>query len=167
MLAGIEANGDPLYVARAKVDGSDSIGKVNPKAHNVCHVPYGGKEQLVRNYQVLVSRPAIQAPVVAPRHQETPEHWVPCSGGGVPAAVLEGGVQGGRDHGTPIYVARMCHPETGLMHPVPGKYHPTPLHKRPNLTNRLGAYPKVCINVLKKKYIYVILSYLLCLFYQA
>ena len=39
----------------------------------------------------------------------------------MPTAVL---VQGGRDHGTPIYVARMCHPETGLMHPVPGKYHP-------------------------------------------
>ena len=39
VLAGIEANGDPLYVARPKVDGSDSIGKVNFKAHNVCHVP--------------------------------------------------------------------------------------------------------------------------------
>ena len=77
LLAGIEANGDPLYVARPKVDGSDSIGKVNPKAHNVCHVPYGGKEQLVRNYQVLVSRPAIQAPRVASGHQDTPEQWVP------------------------------------------------------------------------------------------
>ena len=35
VLAGREANGDPLYVARAKVDGRDSIGKVNPNAHNV------------------------------------------------------------------------------------------------------------------------------------
>lgn len=119
VLAGNEANGDPLYVARAKVDGSHSIGKINPKTHNVCHVPYGGKEHLVRNYQVLVCRPAIQTSRAAPRHQ-----WVTCSGGGVPSAVLEGAVQGGRDNGTPIYVARMCHPETGLMYPVPGKYHP-------------------------------------------
>ena len=68
---GREANGDPLYVARAKVDGVDSIGKVTGHTwkvhimktkqvntrHKWCHLPYGGKEHQVKRYEVLVHAP--------------------------------------------------------------------------------------------------------------
>ena len=54
----------PLYIVRAKVDGCDSIGKLNPQ-HKFCHLPYGGKEHLVKQYQVLVNSPP-SAPNPAP-----------------------------------------------------------------------------------------------------
>lgn len=58
---GREANGTPLYVARAKVDGVDSIGKVNT-THNSCYLPYGGKEHSVKRYEVLVHVPPTSPP---------------------------------------------------------------------------------------------------------
>merc|ERR1712212_352480 len=63
--AGHEANGTPLYVARAKVDGVDSIGKVNT-SHNDCHLPYGGREHRVRRYGGLVHFPTT---TVSPRQE--------------------------------------------------------------------------------------------------
>ena len=43
---GREANGDPLYVARAKVDGVDSIGKVTVSyLENLYHENQTGEHQ--------------------------------------------------------------------------------------------------------------------------
>lgn len=48
-------------MARARV-GEDrlwSLGKLNPRDHEYCHVLWGGKEHVVREYEVLVSTPAL------------------------------------------------------------------------------------------------------------
>ena len=61
--AGEAENGAPLYVARAKVEGEVTIGKVNPGSQKHAHLPYGGKEHLVERYEVLVAdAPAPRAP---------------------------------------------------------------------------------------------------------
>jgi len=55
---GYEANGDPLYVARGKVNnnGSMAIGKLNPK-YGLAYLPYGGKEVSVGDCEVLCMKP--------------------------------------------------------------------------------------------------------------
>ena len=59
--AGHERDGAPLYVARARVGAERlwSLGKLNPRDHEFCHVPWGGKEHVVREYEVLVCTPAL------------------------------------------------------------------------------------------------------------
>lgn len=47
-------DGEPLYVCNAVVAGKWTPGKY-PVSHDVCYVPYGGKEIAVRNFNVLVS----------------------------------------------------------------------------------------------------------------
>ena len=61
---GETADGQPLYVIRAKVEGSDAVGKINPQ-NKFGHVPYGGKEHIVKHYEVLV------------QHHQHPSHAVP------------------------------------------------------------------------------------------
>ena len=51
--AGHEANGDPLYVAKAVLNGADAVGKLNPR-FAFAHIPYCGKEYEAKNYAVLV-----------------------------------------------------------------------------------------------------------------
>ena len=53
--AGHEANGDPLYVAKATINGADAVGKFNPK-FGFAHIPYDRTEHLARNYAVLVQK---------------------------------------------------------------------------------------------------------------
>ena len=53
--AGHEANGDPLYVAKAVFNGADAVGKFNPK-FAFAHIPYYGKEHEARKYSVLVHK---------------------------------------------------------------------------------------------------------------
>jgi len=75
---GREADGTPLYVARGKVDGVDSIGKVNT-SHNNCYLPYGGKEHPVKRYEVLVHSPPTsppQGPSRTSQPQERPSSGV-------------------------------------------------------------------------------------------
>ena len=50
---GHTADGQPLYIIRAKVEGSDTVGKINPE-NKFGHVPFGGKEHIVKHYEVLV-----------------------------------------------------------------------------------------------------------------
>ena len=52
---GHTADGQPLYVIRATVEGSNACGKLNPQK-KYGHVPFGGKEHIVKNYEVLVQR---------------------------------------------------------------------------------------------------------------
>ena len=65
---GETSSGQPLFVIRAKVEGSDAVGKVNPK-NKFGHVPYGGKEHVVKNYEVLVQRNNKQSLRSAPSSQ--------------------------------------------------------------------------------------------------
>ena len=53
--AGHKANGDPLYVAKAKINGADAVGKFNPKL-GFAQIPYFGKAHEARNYAVLVQK---------------------------------------------------------------------------------------------------------------
>ena len=53
ILAGREANGQPLYVAKASVDNHVLIGKLNP-SHGNAYVPHNGAELAVTSYEVLV-----------------------------------------------------------------------------------------------------------------
>ena len=65
---GETSSGQPLFVIRAKVEGSDVVGKVNPQ-NKFGHVPYGGKEHIVKNYEVLVQRNNKQSLRSAPSSQ--------------------------------------------------------------------------------------------------
>lgn len=49
---GEEANGEAIYIARAKFDGNYHIGKVKRNAD--AFIPYGGKENVSSSYEVLV-----------------------------------------------------------------------------------------------------------------
>jgi len=60
---GYEADGSPLYIGRAQIDGKWTVGKVSPK-YNVCYVPHGGKEHEEIQYQVLCAKgPSDNEPV--------------------------------------------------------------------------------------------------------
>lgn len=53
--AGVQSNGEPLYVGRARVSGSLTIGKILP-SHNCIYVPFDGTEHSISDYEVLVSQ---------------------------------------------------------------------------------------------------------------
>ncbi len=53
VMAGQEADGQPLYVARGMIKGGLHIGKVRPD-FGAANIPYGGKELKVSTYEVLV-----------------------------------------------------------------------------------------------------------------
>ncbi|CAF1004347.1 unnamed protein product [Rotaria sp. Silwood1] len=87
---GQEANGQTLYVARfITKEGQLSPGKLAPQ-YRQAYVSYGGKEQSSAVYQVLTH----------PNPQEL--KWVSTSGNNVPTGAL----QGGSDHGTPLFIGR-------------------------------------------------------------
>ena len=44
-----------MYVGQAQINGTWTMGKVNPE-HKTCYVPYGGKEHAITSYQVLCVR---------------------------------------------------------------------------------------------------------------
>ena len=49
---GHEADGKPLFVCRAQYNGGLHIGKIRADWRD-CNIPWGGREILVRSYQVL------------------------------------------------------------------------------------------------------------------
>lgn len=51
---GYTENGETLYIGRAYVNGTLSIGKVHP-SHGYCYVSYGGSQYAKRNYEIYVS----------------------------------------------------------------------------------------------------------------
>lgn len=53
--AGVQSNGEPLYVGRANICGSLSTGKILP-SHNCIYVPFDGTEHSISQYEVLVSQ---------------------------------------------------------------------------------------------------------------
>src|SRR5436190_1172607 len=50
---GIEADGTPIWVARAPIAGGLHLGKVRP-AYGAALIPFGGKQIAVANYEVLM-----------------------------------------------------------------------------------------------------------------
>ena len=54
IVAGCEADGTPLYVARAKYEDGLHIGKVRP-SFGAANIPLGGKEIQINPYEVLVT----------------------------------------------------------------------------------------------------------------
>ena len=61
ILAGQEANGQPLYVAKALHDNHALIGKLNP-SHGKAYVPHNGLELTVTSYEVLSISESSTAP---------------------------------------------------------------------------------------------------------
>lgn len=51
--AGYSESGEILFIGRAKHQGHFTPGKVQP-SHNVCYIPYGGKEISYQAYEVFV-----------------------------------------------------------------------------------------------------------------
>nr|XP_034314043.1 natterin-4 [Crassostrea gigas] len=51
--AGYEENGNPLFIARAKKEGTWTSGKCSPN-YEGAYIPYDGKEFIVKDYDVLV-----------------------------------------------------------------------------------------------------------------
>lgn len=98
MQAGKEADGTPLYVAKAHYNGSVQPGKVR-RGFGGALVPYGGQEVRVEEYKVL-TRLAQEC------------DWVRAQNGRVPAGAVQGGHEA---DGTPLYVARARY--MGGVHP--------------------------------------------------
>lgn len=44
---------EPLYIGRAEHNGHLILGKVQ-SSHNVCYIPFDGKEIAKKNYEVLI-----------------------------------------------------------------------------------------------------------------
>jgi hypothetical protein len=98
--AGYEADGTPLYIARAPFNGGLQVGKANP-THADAYIPWGGKENPVPGFEVYCGG----------------GKWIP----GTSAAVPPGAIPGGNEaDGTPLYIIR-APLEGGL---VPGKFNP-------------------------------------------
>jgi hypothetical protein len=51
--SGKTANGEPLYVGRARYEGNFTPGKIHP-SHGCLYIPYGGYEHSIKYYEVLV-----------------------------------------------------------------------------------------------------------------
>lgn len=84
--AGNEADGTPLYLARARYQDGVHIGKVRT-AFGAANIPYGGKEVKVADYEVFVG----------------PATWAAATGGRLP----DGAVKLGQEsNGEPLFAAR-------------------------------------------------------------
>jgi Protein of unknown function (DUF3421) len=53
VMGGYEADGSPLYIARAYIGGGWHIGKARRNATEA-FIPYGGREEIVSDFQILV-----------------------------------------------------------------------------------------------------------------
>jgi hypothetical protein len=86
---GREADGSPLYAARAYYQGSLQIGKVRPGFGGAL-IPFGGSEVKVRDYEVLTEQPFALL-------------WSPARGDAVPSNALQAGREA---DGAPLYAAK-------------------------------------------------------------
>lgn len=97
---GWEADGKPLYVARAYLNGGLHIGKVRGE-FNAANIPYGGREEKVFNYEVFMG----------------PGVWVFAEGGRIPMNAVAYGYEAS---GETLFAARAF--LNGGLHP--GKVRP-------------------------------------------
>jgi hypothetical protein len=94
-VAGFEADGTPLFIARAEYKDSLQLGKVRPE-FGAANIPYGGEEVKVNPYEVLMGA----------------AHWKPAVNGNIPDGAV---VAGHEKDGQPLYVARAVY--MGGVHP--------------------------------------------------
>ncbi|CAH0723654.1 unnamed protein product, partial [Brenthis ino] len=105
VVAGYEGHdGSPLWVIRARYEGDLIPGKLAIK-HKAAYVPWGGRENLVPNFEVCCARPERI-------------RWSECRDGTVPPNAV---VAGNTSSGEPLYVGRAR--EQGSL--TPGKVHPS------------------------------------------
>jgi len=100
--AGIDKDGQCLYVGRAFHEGDNLPAKVAP-AHGGAFVAWGGEEHAKFHYEVLISS------AIA---------WQPCHGNAIPHNAVEGGLT--RD-GEKLFIGRVMHDGTF----TPGKVQPS------------------------------------------
>jgi hypothetical protein len=79
VVGGQERTGETLYVCRAIFNNAPHGGKVR-NGFRGCNIGYGGKEEAVPNYEVLV---------------ELRSRWVPARDGNIPANAVSVGQEGG------------------------------------------------------------------------
>jgi hypothetical protein len=100
---GAEANGDPLYICKAKFQGGEHPGKIRA-AFGGCNVPWGGGEHMVPNYKVLSGN-------------RSKYSWVAANSGNIPNRAVRGGQEA---NGENLFVCRARF--QGGLHP--GKIRP-------------------------------------------
>jgi Protein of unknown function (DUF3421) len=84
LVAGNEADGSPLYIARASYQGGLQVGKANSKT---AFIVYGGKEYSIQNYEVFIGT----------------GKWVAATSNNFPSNAIIGGKE---NDGTLLYIAR-------------------------------------------------------------
>ncbi|XP_075969767.1 natterin-4-like [Anticarsia gemmatalis] len=52
--AGSDRGDETIYIGRARIEGTLTVGKVHP-SHGVCYLSYAGKEHHFPNYEILVN----------------------------------------------------------------------------------------------------------------
>ena len=89
--AAVQEDGEPLFVARATIEGAHVIGTLNPKL-SFAQLPYGGNGQEMNRYEVLVFN-----------SESPPVEWVAAQNGDLP----EGALLAGREaNGQSLYVVK-------------------------------------------------------------
>lgn len=92
VLAGSQRTGEPLYVGRAHYEGALTVGKIHP-GHGCIYVPFGGRENSILHYEVLVAQQKTQ--------------WIHTSSH---APLPPNPIFAGNDSdGSPMYVGRVYH----------------------------------------------------------
>lgn len=86
---GEDANGEPIFVARARHAGALIPGKL-VQSHGVAYVPWGGVENAYAEYEILVGG----------------GQWVPAQGANIPPNAFPGGES---EEGEPLFVGRARH----------------------------------------------------------
>jgi hypothetical protein len=98
---GSEANGQPLFIARAKIHGGKHPGKVAQHL-GACHVGYAGKEERVSDYKVFTLRHG---------HFDMAFQWVPVWNGDFMSEIVNRGfrpVKAGKEaDGKLLFIAKV------------------------------------------------------------
>lgn len=110
VLAGNQATGEPLYVGRAHHQGSLTPGKIHT-GHGCLYIPFGGKEESILHYEVLVSQQRGESDEFlsddVPYAFKISAEWVHTS---AHAPLPPNAIFVGNDaDGSPIYVGRCFH----------------------------------------------------------
>ena len=104
-MAAFQEDGDPIFVARATVDGSVTNGMLNPKL-SFAQISYAGQEYKEETYEVLVFN-----------SESPPLAWVAAQNGDLPGGAIQGGQEA---NGDPLYVVKALvedHVSIGKLNP--------------------------------------------------
>ena len=104
-MAAFQEDGDPIFVARATIDGSVTNGMLNPKL-SFAQISYAGQEYKEENYEVLVFN-----------SESPPLAWVAAQNGDLPGGAIQGGQEA---NGDPLYVVKALvedHVSIGKLNP--------------------------------------------------